>query len=77
MKRILFMVAIAAFVFACGNAPQQEETCASAAKECCKTEGKTCTKKEGEGCCKEKEEGKKECSGTCGGGGGCSNRNQQ
>ena len=65
MKKLLVMMAFAAFVFACGNAPQQEETaCVKAEKEGCCGEAKECKKEGEEGCCKAKAERcaeKKEC----------------
>ncbi|MDR2906851.1 MAG: hypothetical protein LBU91_02540 [Bacteroidales bacterium] len=72
MKKLILMAAMAAFMFACNNAPKQEEgaTCDKQKTECTKK----CEGKEEGKCCKEGKEGEegkcckkegKECEKNC------------
>ena len=70
MKKVFLLIAVAAFMFACGNAATQGDGCGKAKTECAdkvcckdgkKCEGKEACKKE----CDHKEKGcgdKKECA---------------
>jgi hypothetical protein len=69
MKKLFLLIAVAAFMFACGGgAATQSEGCASKAKSECADhiEGEGCKakskcEKEGEGCCKKDGEKKEGC----------------
>ncbi|MCL2682798.1 MAG: hypothetical protein FWE63_04855 [Bacteroidales bacterium] len=63
MKKVFLLIAMAAFVFACGNTVKQEECVEKAEHECADYEGKICCK-DGKPC-EGKENCKKECEKKC------------